>query len=163
MKKKKQKPRKSTGRNKQVQAAPDASRRDVLKLARNGAIGAAVLGVGGYFALGAVRAGAAEYDLTRIGNGKPAVVQIHDPQCPTCTALQRQTRKALKSFDKDALVYLVANIKQTQGQALAARYGVGHVTLLLFDGQGQLRQTLSGMRQSEELELLFAEHLKAFT
>ena len=158
MKKKKQKPRKSN--RKQVQAAPEPTRRDMLKLARNGAIGVAVLGGGGYLALGAVRAGAAEYDLTRIGNGKPAVVQIHDPQCPTCTALQKQTRKALRNFDKDELVYLVANIKQTQGQALAARYGVAHVTLLLFDGAGNLQNTLRGMRQSDELQALFAQHLE---
>ncbi|WP_299782071.1 hypothetical protein [uncultured Roseobacter sp.] len=86
------------------------SRRDMLKLLRNGGIGAVILAGGGYFGVGSYRAYAAEHDLGRLGQGKPVVVQVHDPQCPTCTALQKQTRKALKEFGECDLVYLIADI-----------------------------------------------------
>ena len=105
-----------------------------------------------------VRAMQAEHDLSRVGQGKPVVVQVHDPQCPTCTALQRETRKAMKQFGECDLVYLVADISQQDGAGFANRYGVPHVTLLLFDGKGELRQTLQGMRYQDELKQVLAQH-----
>ena len=147
----------------QIQKAKEAqsqgaSRRDVLRLARNSAIAAAVVGGGGFFMMRSVRAMQAEHDLTRVGQGKPVVVQVHDPQCPTCRALQRETRKAMKQFGECDLVYLVADIRQQEGAGFAYRYGVPHVTLLLFDGDGELRQTLQGMRYQEELSQVLAGH-----
>jgi len=69
-------------------AAP--TRRDMMKLIRNGAVATfAVAGVG-YFGFGSYQAYASEHDLGRIGQGKPVVVQVHDPQCPVCTALQKR-------------------------------------------------------------------------
>jgi len=137
-------------------AAPD--RRRTLIWLRNGVIGAAVLGGGGYLAAGSFRAYAAEHDLSRLGQGKPAIVQIHDPQCPTCTALQKQARRALKPFATCDLVYLVADISTPEGAAFAARYGVPHVTLLLFDGAGTLQDTQHGLQNSAELGAVFRRH-----
>ncbi|MFK7879030.1 hypothetical protein [Roseobacter sp.] len=138
------------------------TRREFFTWARNGAIGAAAVAGGGYFAVGSFRAYAAEHDLTRVGQGKPVVVQVHDPQCPTCTALQKQARKALKGFGECDLVYLVADVTTQEGRAFAVSHGVGNVTLLLFDGQGGLRQTVEGMRQSNELDAIFKTHHGAF-
>ncbi|WP_298843506.1 thioredoxin family protein [uncultured Roseobacter sp.] len=134
------------------------TRRDVLRLVRNGAGAALVVGGGGYFALGSFRAYAAEHDLSRIGQGKPVVVQVHDPQCPTCTALQKQARRALKNFGECDLVYLVADIKTDEGQRFAVEHNVPHVTLLFFDGDGQRVQTLSGMHSSDQLLPVFRSH-----
>lgn len=134
------------------------TRRDVLKIARNAAIGVVAVGGGGYFAMGSFRAYAAEHDLNRVGQGKPVVVQVHDPQCPTCTALQKQTRKALKGFGECDLVYLIADITTPEGRAFAVRHGVGNVTLLLFDGSGGLHQTVEGMRSSDQLDTIFKAH-----
>ena len=139
-------------------AAQGASRRDVLRLARNGAIAAAVVGGGGFFTIRSVRAMQAEHDLTRVGQGKPVVVQVHDPQCSTCTALQRETRKAMKQFEECDLIYLVADISQQDGARFANQYGVPHVTLLLFDAEGGLRQTLQGMRYRDELRQVLTRH-----
>ncbi len=138
--------------------AQGVSRRNVLRLARNGAIAVTVVGGGGFLMMRSVRAMQAEHDLSRVGQGKPVVVQVHDPQCSTCTALQRETRKAMKQFGECDLVYLVADISQQDGAGFANRYGVPHVTLLLFDGKGELRQTLQGMRYQDELKRVLVQH-----
>lgn len=143
--------------------ASEPTRRDVLKLARNGAIATAAVAGVGYFAVGSYRAYAAEHDLSRLGQGKPVVVQVHDPQCPTCTALQKQARRALKGFGECDLVYLIADINSPEGRAFAVRHGVGNVTLMLFDGQGGLQQTLQGMHSSDQLTPIFEAHHAAAT
>ncbi|WP_338549246.1 thioredoxin family protein [Roseovarius phycicola] len=117
--------------------------------------GVVVLGGATLFGTRSVLAKVAERDLTRLGQGVPTVVQVHDPQCPTCNALQSQTRQALKGFGQDELQYLVADIKTQEGQSFAGRYGVPHVTLLLFDGEGNLVETLQGMRPAAELRPAF--------
>ena len=59
---------------------------------------AALAGGGGWYLVDEVMATISEQDLTKIGNGIPSVVQIHDPQCSRCIALQNETRKAMKAF-----------------------------------------------------------------
>ncbi|MEM9975401.1 MAG: hypothetical protein AAF771_14575 [Pseudomonadota bacterium] len=144
-----------------VETAPSESRRNTLKLLRNGGIAALVLGGAGVVSVNAVRATIAEQDLTRIGNGTPAIVQIHDPTCAMCTELQRETRKALRGFEKGAVNYLVANIHSDEGGAFARAHGVGHVTLLLVDREGAVREVLEGVRRRDELERHFAALLGA--
>lgn len=140
-------------------AAPKRSRRETLLMLRNMGLGAVVLGGAGYWMVSEVSATRAELDLTRIGQGAPTIVQIHDPQCPSCIALQREARAALESFGDDDVVYLVANIRTPQGRALANRHGVGHVTLLMFDSEGQMRQALTGERDRATLRGAFAAHI----
>lgn len=120
---------------------------------------AAVMGGGGWYLVQDVSATHREHDLSRIGNGTPAVVQIHDPQCPTCRALQRETRAALSDFEDGELQYLVANIRSAEGRQLAAAHNVGHVTLLLFDADGERRQVLVGSNTSEYLKAVFRRHI----
>ncbi|MEP1536890.1 MAG: thioredoxin family protein [Paracoccaceae bacterium] len=160
--KKQRKSSKKKQSNQTPAAAPKKTRRDVLRMAPVGILGAAVLGGAGYLGIGAVRAGAAEYDLDRIGTGKPAIVQIHDPQCPVCTALQKEVRKALKDMDEEGLVYLVANIRTTAGKQLAQKHRVPHVTLLLFDGDGNLQEVLRGMQNKDALFQQFQAHFKEY-
>jgi len=129
---------------------------------RNGLIAFAVIGGGGWYLAEEVRATNREHDLSKLGNGIATVVQVHDPRCPTCRALQRETRDALESFDADELQYLVANIRRTEGRAFAIAHRVGHVTLLLFDGQGNRRDTLTGSYKAEALERAFRRHVKKY-
>lgn len=159
---KKQKRAKKQKSKKPAVAAPKKTRREVLRLFPMGLVGVAAIGGAGYFGFSAVRAGAAQYDLSRVGAGKPSIVQIHDPQCPTCTALQRETRKALADFGECDLVYLVANIRTGAGHEFAQKHLVPHVTILMFDGDGNLQTTLRGMRQEEELRRAFERHFAAF-
>lgn len=150
---------KQKARRAKVKAAPEPTRRDTLKLARNGAIGIAVLGVAGYFGVNSVGASLAEADLTRVGNGLPSIVQIHDPTCPLCQTMQKQARRALKSHDADNHQYLVANIKTNEGASFAAQFGVPHVSLLLFDAKGEMVEVVRGPIESDALKRAIDAHL----
>jgi len=44
---------------------------------------------------------------------------------------------ATADFDDGQLQYLVANIRSADGRQFAAAHNVGHVTLLIFDADGQ--------------------------
>ena len=136
-------------------APEDENRRKFLGLARNGAIGVLAVGGLGLFFVQHVRSSIREHDLSRVGNGTPTIVQVHDPECSLCLALQRETRQALQQFEGGQLDYVVANINSSDGRNFANRYGVPHVTLLLFDANGVHRGTLRGQRRSEELEMAF--------
>ncbi len=138
------------------------SRRAFFQLVRNGAIAATVVGGGVWFVVDDVMATLDEQDLSKLGNGIPTIVQIHDPQCPQCIALQRETRKALGKFEKGHLQYLVANIRSAEGRALATTHNVPHVTLILFDSLGKRRQILTGPNQSGYLKEVFQRHLDKF-
>lgn len=156
---------KPTQRKRKAQAVAPAgqpARRQVLKMLPLGLAGSVVLGGAGYWGVSAIRAGAAEYDLSRVGAGKPTIVQVHDPQCPTCRALQQETRAALDGFGECDLVYLVANVRTGAGHDFAQRHLVPHVTILMFDAAGDLRQTLRGMRSEAELRLAFEAHFSRY-
>lgn len=166
--KKKRKPLKSPTKGKgnhpgdSASGSPDLSRRRFFGRMRNGAIALAVLGGGGWYLVDTVRATMAEHDLSRLGKGTPTIVQIHDPQCRLCVALQKEARAALTHFDDDQLDYIVANIRTPEGSALAGRYGVSNVTLLLFDGKGELKQVLNGPQNSAFLRSSFSAHLNTY-
>ncbi|MEM6481340.1 MAG: hypothetical protein AAF681_05795 [Pseudomonadota bacterium] len=120
-------------------------------------------GLGGgaiFFGARSVTARMAEADLGRIGQGIPAVVQVHDPTCPLCAALQKQARRAMRSFEEDELVFLVADQTTPNGRAFAQQFGATHVTLILLDGQGEYVQTLQGVRPESQLAPFFAELAK---
>ncbi len=149
---------KPKARTETTAAAP--ARRVFLQKIRNGAVATLVVGTGGWFLIGKVRATMREQDLTQIGNGNPTVVQIHDPQCSQCVALQRETRDALCDIGSTDLQYVVANIRSAEGRQLAAAHGVGNVTLLLFDGEGKRRGILTGPNTKAYLTDMFRSHLK---
>jgi len=139
--------------------APD--RRRALRMMRNIAIALPIVGIGGFYSTRAVQASICELDLTKIGQGLPSVVQVHDPACGFCRTLQRQTRRALRVYDGETFHYLVANINTEEGNTLAREYGVPHVTLLFFDAVGNLEHTLQGPVADEVVEARIAAHLGA--
>ena len=140
----------------------EATRRDMLRLCATAPLVWCRPVVSGYGANASFTAYAQEHALSRLGQGTHVIVQVHDPQCPTCTALQKQTRAAFKSMDDCGTIYLVADITINAGAALAARHGVPHVTLLFFDGQGVLLRRAQGMHRSAALRPMVAQH-KAIT
>lgn len=125
-----------------------------------GILGAVVL-AGGVYAISHVSATIAELDLTKLGNGMPTIVQIHDPNCPRCVELQGEARDALAEFDDGELQYLVANIRSDDGRDFANEHGVGHVTLILFDGEGRRRNVLVGNNSSATLIREFGRLLRS--
>ena len=132
--------------SKKAPAKSSAARVDQGKrgFLRTAAMVLPVVAIGGYFTFSYLQSAVAEADLTKVGNGKPSIVQIHDPQCGLCKTLQDQTRSALSRFDEDKYEYMVANIKTHKGAQFAGKYGVPHVTLLLFDKRGKLIQIVRG-------------------
>lgn len=135
-------------------------RRKFLGYMKYGAVGALAVGFGGYKFMGAVEATQREADLSLIGKGKPVIAQIHDPTCSVCAAFQKQVRSAMSSLDEEKFSYVVANIKTNKGSALAAKYGVPHVTLLLFDGNGKMVQTVRGPANDEILSSIIENFVK---
>jgi len=95
------------------------------------------------------------HDLGVLGNGSPAVVQIHDPSCPLCRRLKGATEKALDGSSH--VNYRLADITRADGRALQERHGAPTVTLLLFDGRGRHVDTISGVQSVEALRAAFTE------
>lgn len=155
-KRKQQQKQKATGT-----PAPQKTRRDVLTWAGAGVLGLGVVGGGAAWAVSSFNRSVEERDLSRLGQGVPAIVQVHDPQCPICNALQRETRKALSEMEGAQPVYLIADITQTSGAVFAQVQGVPHVTLLLFDAAGNRVETLSGSRTEDQLLPAFERLMSA--
>ena len=151
------KKRKSKSARHKPESTKPINRRKFLGLSRNSAVAVLAVGGAGFFVVRHVQGAMHEHDLSRVGNGRPTVVQIHDPQCSQCLALQRQTRRALDSFDSDEIDYVIANIRSAEGRAFASRYAAAHVTLLLFDSDGEHKGTLRGQRRSSELANAFRQ------
>ncbi|MEO1161176.1 MAG: hypothetical protein AAFW74_12100 [Pseudomonadota bacterium] len=155
---KKAKSRKPTAKRSKPAVATepvDTSRRDFIGSMRNGAIGLVIAGGLGAYVVHLYQSTSHEHDLSRVGNGTASVVQIHDPQCQLCLALQKETRQALNGLDGDKPDYVIADIRTDKGLRFANKHGVKHVTLLLFDKTGNLRQVINGQRSSNELRQAF--------
>ncbi len=142
--------------------ADEPSRRAFLRKSGNIAVATLVVGGGSWLLVDEVRAKIHESDLTRIGNGVLSVVQIHDPQCSKCVALQREARDAMCALETDRLQFLVADISSEEGRKLARDNHVGHVTLLFFDKNGRRRGVIVGNTTSEFLAEEFRRHIRRF-
>ncbi|MEY1556751.1 hypothetical protein AB3Y40_14050 [Yoonia sp. R2331] len=141
-------------------ARPMTRRESLGRLRAIAALGLLVTG-GVWWTISSAQADRFEQDLSRMGQGIPAIVQVHDPNCAPCLALERETRAALKSFDDEDLTYLVASLATTSGQAFASRHGAGYATLLFFDGSGLLTRSLRGPSDRNTLTTAFRSHIAA--
>jgi len=94
------------------------------------------------------------HDLTLIGQGKPVVVQIHDPACSLCRRLMSNTRKALDG--NEAVLFKVADVTSTEGEAFRREHHGETVSLILFDANGRKRATIKGVQTAEDLVEQFA-------
>ena len=92
-----------------------------------------------------------EYDLSVVGNGKPTVVQIHDPGCRLCNRLKSNLGEVKGEF-KDKIQFKTANILKPKGRVFASKHNVPHVTLLFFDKKGQRVNTMEGVSSSDDIK-----------
>lgn len=98
-------------------------------------------------------------DLSAIGKGVPAVVQVHDTTCPICTELRRTVGGIQGEFSDEDLLIRVADVHTEEGLAFAARYTAERrVTLLYLDGNGELVTIQSGARDADALRRDFRLH-----
>jgi len=153
-KSKKRTPRPTGTKSAKQQNAKPLSRRGALKRVGLYTGGAVVLAACGAAFARDFQVKLAEGDLTKIGRGKPTIVQIHDPSCQLCRALQRETRAALADCD-ESYDYLVANVKTQQGAEFQRRMGQPHVTLALLNGDGTPLHFVNGVTPAETLKATF--------
>lgn len=124
------------------------------KLLKTGLISVGVIALAGG-GLSMYRASyALSHDLSVIGQGRPTVVQIHDPSCPKCNKLKDNTAAVKGDFEN--INFRIANLKSREGASFARRFGVGKITLLIFDGEGNLVENLHGIQPKDRLRRLFA-------
>jgi hypothetical protein len=98
-------------------------------------------------------------DLSAVGRGVPAVVQVHDATCPICSELRANVERIDHGFSEDELLIRVADVHTDAGVEFAARYTTARrATLLFIDGDGELVDVHTGALEPADLELLFARH-----
>ena len=100
-----------------------------------------------------------EHDLSVIGQGMPTIVQIHNPSCSLCQQLRSNANAAMRGLDEQ-LLFRIADVTTQSGHRLQRRHQVNNVTLLFFDGQGELRNVLSGVRDKRDLRKAFERHIR---
>ncbi len=136
------------------------TRRGAMSYLQWGILGAVLVGGVGGYAVTSVMADIEEQDLSVIGNGTPAVVQIHDPACGDCVVLEREARAALRNFDEGDFSYRIASLVSEDGLAYARQHSVGRVTLMLIDGDGRTVDIMTGPRSREQLRIRLASFLE---
>lgn len=129
-------------------------------LMRNAAILLAFLAVPIAWLIANEQSAQQESDLSILGSGQPVAVQVHDHSCPLCQRLKANAEQALNEMEQPP-AWRIADINTTSGADFAHRYGVGHVTILLFDGQGNRQQTIQGVTSSSDLRAAFEGLMEA--
>ena len=89
------------------------------------------------------------HDLSVIGTGLPAIVQIHDPGCSVCRRLKSVTENTMG--DLPDVNFRIADITTSKGREFQQQYGVPKTTLLLFDAKGKHLHTMSGLIKKQEI------------
>ncbi|NBB90268.1 MAG: hypothetical protein GVY23_03560 [Spirochaetes bacterium] len=99
-------------------------------------------------------------DLTAVGLGVPAVVQVHDATCPVCSELRANVESIEGDYSDDELLIRIADVHTDKGAAFASRHTMARrATLLFLNGEGELVDVRSGAIPSEDLKLLFSRHI----
>lgn len=102
----------------------------------------------------------AESDLSVIGSGTPVAVQVHDHSCPLCQRLKANAEDALDQMASPP-AWRIMDINTRKGTDFADQYNVGHVTILLFDAQGNHQETIEGVTSTDSLRNAFEEMMTA--
>lgn len=95
-------------------------------------------------------------DLDVIGSGEAVAVQVFDQNCPQCRRLGENAKQALSNLEHPP-AWREVNINTSHGRQFAGEQGVGHVTIVLFDGSGQRANVIEGVTSVAELESAFLD------
>ncbi|MFP4431950.1 MAG: hypothetical protein ACOCW6_11425 [Spirochaetota bacterium] len=136
-----------------------AKRRKRLRIIRGSLIAAAVLAVGAGVLFSLNMREERFRDLSLVGTGVPAVVQVHDITCPVCTELKRDVERISGDYSDRELLIRTADVDTEEGLAFAARYTAARrATLLFIDGDGELVDEHTGALTPADLRMLFDRH-----
>ena len=102
----------------------------------------------------------ARYDLAGIGQGKPVLVQVHDPQCPKCRKLLSSVESVLHEFPQ--IDFRIAAIKSPDGRRFASKHKVAHVSLVMLDGEGKRLDSASGLQQPGSVRSFISQSLEKY-
>lgn len=145
---------------KKERQALNTRRRKQKKIIISAVIAAGLITAASTIALASSRNSSRLYDLSRVGQGIPSIVQVHDTTCPVCTELRNNISRIENEFDDSQLLILVADINKEEGLHFAARFTQHRrVTLLYFDPAGNLIDVQSGLQQPEELRRQFENYI----
>ncbi len=127
---------------------------DAATMSRRGFLGLAVLSIPALWIGMEWRSRSARADISVIGEGRPVIVQVHDRGCPTCRRLLDNVESAHADFG-DTIEFRIVDIDSSEGSRFAREHNVSHVTLVLFDGSGEVYRILEGVRSPQELRGVF--------
>ena len=144
---------------KRQEKAQRARRRKRVRVLSAAAVGVLLLIAGATAIFAYSRGQEQARDLSAVGRGVPAVVQVHDATCPVCTELRGNVSEIEGEFDDDELLIRVADVHADEGLAFAARYTTARrATLLFIDGDGELVDVQTGAQDVATLRRSFALH-----
>jgi hypothetical protein len=84
-------------------------------------------------------------DLSRIGQGRPAVVLTHDKEAVASLELMTMLNDIRGDYE-DRLEFLAIDVATEEGRSFAQSQGVGSSLLVLFDGTGSRIAVFDGIR-----------------
>lgn len=144
---------------KQAEKAERARRARIRKTGLILLIVAAVVVAGGATVTFRANQTEALRDLSDVGRGVPAVVQVHDYTCPVCMELRGEIEGIDGEFSDDRLLIRVADVHTEGGLDFARDYtSARRATLLFIDGEGNLVAEQSGAQPAEVLRRTFERH-----
>ncbi|MFN7783686.1 MAG: hypothetical protein ACK5PG_13245 [Lysobacterales bacterium] len=89
-------------------------------------------------------------DLRKIGEGKPAVVFVYDPNLLVSNQQTRELDAARESLG-DALHFLIADVGRPEGQQFMREHQASATQLLLFAPDGRVISRMQGLVSSDQI------------
>jgi hypothetical protein len=131
-----------------------------FRLLATASLVALVVGIGAVAFFAFQRGQDRVHDLSQVGAGVPAVVQVHDFTCPVCTELRETVQGIEDEFDDDRLLIRVADVHSDDGLDFVARYTTARrATLLFIDEDGELVDVRTGAASAGALRRHFERHI----
>jgi hypothetical protein len=145
-----------THERKRQEKAERAARRRRTRLIQAGGVVAVAAAVIVVLTAMTNRREALVQDLSQIGNGVPAVVQVWDITCPICNENRANVERIDQDYSDDELLIRVADMRNDDAVRFAARYtDRRRQTMLFFDGSGELTDIVTGGIEVDTLRSLF--------
>jgi hypothetical protein len=89
-------------------------------------------------------------DLSRIGQGRPAVVLTHDKEAVASQELMNMLN-GIRGDYEDRVEFLVTDVVTPEGREFVESQRVGNSLLVLFDGAGNRIAVIDGIRDAQIL------------
>jgi len=109
----------------------------------------AVVAVPLYFAYAAFSSKQEElHDLSVVEERKSVLVQIHDPACTSCRALQSSVESVINEFPN--MEYRIADMNRSEGRRFASQHQIGITSLVHSSRSGRITK-ITGIQTEEEV------------